>query len=187
MKSWSTLSEYDLFSRYIRSDLDNFIFVWFTDSFCVCLSPFSNGSVNVAVLIKMDMKTTINQQQLLQSIKGPMAEGVLGKFQVDYSSIAIQGSDSRQMINSWNVFFFSYFFLTSDNQNYIVKLLQILMPLRTLSFVVLWPIHFPRGLLSRCTRKPTNCHMHSETCEICRKDIVLSNSEQSGQIFEWQR
>ncbi|XP_044169164.1 uncharacterized protein LOC122953369 isoform X1 [Acropora millepora] len=57
---------------------------------------FSNGSVNVAVLIKMDMKTTINQQQLLQSIKGRMAEGVLGKFQVDYSSIAIQDFDECQ-------------------------------------------------------------------------------------------
>ncbi|KAK2556683.1 Angiopoietin-1 receptor [Acropora cervicornis] len=57
---------------------------------------FSNGSINVAVLIKMDMKTTINQQQLLQSIKGRMAEGVLGKFQVDYSSIAIQDFDECQ-------------------------------------------------------------------------------------------
>ena len=46
------------------------------------------------------MKTTINQQQLLQSIKGRMAEGVLGKFQVDYSSIAIQGAESCQMIDS---------------------------------------------------------------------------------------
>ena len=109
--------------------LDIFIFVWLTDSFCFCFSPLSNGSLNVAVLIKMDMKTTINQQQLLQTIKGSMAEEVLGKFQVDYSSIAIQGADSCQMIDS---FLFQFFFNQRLLKKKYVQLLQILMPLQIL-------------------------------------------------------
>lgn len=53
---------------------------------------FSNGSVIAGMLVKIDMQAQVNQQGLFSVMNDTLSRGALGKYQVDPSSIRLQGT-----------------------------------------------------------------------------------------------
>ena len=61
---------------------------------------FSNGSVITEMLVKIDMQAQVNQQGLFSVMNDTLSRGALGKYQVDPSSIRLQGTVQFSSVHS---------------------------------------------------------------------------------------
>lgn len=61
---------------------------------------FSNGSVIAGMLVKIDMQAQVNQQGLFSVMNDTLSRGALGKYQVDPSSIRLQGTVQFSSVHS---------------------------------------------------------------------------------------
>ena len=78
---------------------------------------YSNGSVIPRVLIKIDAQAQISQWQLVEFMNETLKSGMLGKYQVDPSSVELTGINFAIffMPLSPTIFFFPSLFITSRN------------------------------------------------------------------------
>ena len=78
---------------------------------------YSNGSFIPRVLIKIDAQAQISQWQLVEFMNETLKSGMLGKYQVDPSSVELTGINFAIffMPLSPTIFFFPSLFITSRN------------------------------------------------------------------------
>ena len=78
---------------------------------------YSNGSVIPRVLIKIDAQAQISQWQLVEFMNETLKSSMLGKYQVDPSSVELTGINFAIffMPLSPTIFFFPSLFITSRN------------------------------------------------------------------------
>ena len=78
---------------------------------------YSNGSVIPRVLTKIDAQAQISQWQLVEFMNETLKSGMLGKYQVDPSSVELTGINFAIffMPLSPTIFFFPSLFITSRN------------------------------------------------------------------------
>lgn len=51
-----------------------------------------NGSVIAMILVKMDMQAQVDQQSLFNVMNDTLSRGAIGRYEVDPSSLHIQGT-----------------------------------------------------------------------------------------------
>ena len=79
---------------------------------------YSNGSVIPRVLIKIDAQAQISQWQLVEFMNETLKSGMLGKYQVDPSSVELTGINFAIFFFlplSPTIFFFPSVFIISRN------------------------------------------------------------------------
>ena len=78
---------------------------------------YSNGSVIPRVLIKIDAQAQISQWQLVEFMNETLKSGMLGKYQVDPSSVELTGINFAIFFLplSPTIFFFPSVFIISRN------------------------------------------------------------------------
>ena len=78
---------------------------------------YSNGSVIPRVLIKIDAQAQISQWQLVEFMNETLKSGMLGKYQVDPSSVELTGINFAIFFLplSPTIFFFPSLFIISRN------------------------------------------------------------------------
>ncbi|XP_068676392.1 uncharacterized protein [Montipora foliosa] len=91
-KLFKTLSadlEQEMENQYRTSQLGNYFLA-------AKVLDFSNGSVNVVMLVEMHLQANIDANQLLYVTNDILGEGMLGKFLVDNESVTLQDFDECQ-------------------------------------------------------------------------------------------
>ena len=79
---------------------------------------YSNGSVIPKVLIKIDAQAQISQWQLVEFMKETLKSSMLGKYQVDPTSVELKGINFAFFFFlplSPTIFFFSSLFIIPRN------------------------------------------------------------------------
>ena len=78
---------------------------------------YSNGSIIPRVLIKIDAEAQISQWQLVEFMNETLKSGMLGKYQVDPSSVELTGINFAIFFLplSPTIFFFPSLFIISRN------------------------------------------------------------------------